>query len=293
MAARPGRAAVAPCPPATLVPRASPRRAAIRAVLALAILGIAPAPLAAQLRPADPGGHPFRAPAFSPLEPATRGLVASAARDTTDARWLGMPDFGERLPFWLRRDEEGPWELAGSLAAGAFARFDLESSNNEFIEAHYRVGLQLRGRLRGVAGRVEFYHVSSHLGDEYLQRTGRSPISTSREALELLLQAAAGDVLVYGGPGWILRASPRFERGSLRLGAIWEPPVAARAAPYAGLEAYLWEEFGREPMVSVEAGARLGSRLRLGIHAGFGPSRAEQFFRESERLAGLVLTLGP
>lgn len=241
----------------------------------------------------DAGGHPFRSPTFSPLEPGTRLSVAAVSRDTS-SRWLALPDFGDRLSFWIRRAPDARWELAGSLAAGAFSRFDLQSSDNEFIHAHYRVGVQLRARLDGLAGRLELHHVSSHLGDEFLRRTGRVPVSTSREALELLLQAAPRGVLVYGGPGWIVRSTRSMGRASVRAGALWEPRWPGGSPdPYVGVEAFAWEELDWRPTVTAEAGARLGPRIRAALQLGFGPSRAEQFSSESERVLGVSFSLTP
>lgn len=241
----------------------------------------------------DAGGHPFRTPAFSPLEPGTRVSVAAVSRDTA-SRWLALPDFGDRLPFWIRRAPGERWELAGALAAGAFSRFDLQGSNNEFIHAHYRVGLQLRARVDELAGRLELYHVSSHLGDEFLRRTGRVPVSTSREALELLVQAAPRSVVVYGGPGWIVRSTRSMGRASLRAGALWEPRWPGGSPdPYLGVEAFAWEELDWRPSITAEAGARLGRRIRVAAQLGFGPSRAEQFSSESERVLGVAFSLTP
>ncbi len=262
--------------------------------------GDAPEPIRQTVRPATPAdalrdglGYPFRTPTFSPLEPGTRLSVAAVSRDTA-SRWLALPDFGDRLPFWIRRAPDDRWELAGSLAAGAFSRFDLQSSENEFIHAHYRVGLQLRARLDELAARLELYHVSSHLGDEFLRRTGRAPVSTSREGLELLVQAAPGGMVLYGGPGWIVRSTRSMGRPSARAGVLWEPRWPGGSPdPYVGVEAFAWQELGWRPSVTAEGGARLGRRIRVALQLGFGPSRAEQFFAENERVFGMAFSLTP
>lgn len=250
--------------------------------------GNGPASLAA-LR--DPGGYPFRTPTHSALEPLIRFGVAHVSRDTSSGN-VFLPDLGDRLSFWLRRAPTGDWELAGAVAGGVFSRFDLERSDNEFIEVHYRVGLQLRARYRAVAARAEVYHVSSHLGDEFLERTGRESITTSREGVELLLQ---GNLLhrltVYGGPGYLLRSTDDFDRPSLRFGGSWSPGNERRRfAPYAAGEIFSWSELDWQPLTSLEAGLRFGRQARLGVTYGAGPSRAEQFFREDEELLGITFS---
>lgn len=234
----------------------------------------------------DPGGYPFRSLASSPLEPLHRFAVTHVSRGARD-RWVALADLGDRLSFWIRRRPNDRLELAGALSAGAFSRFDLESTDNEFIEIHYRVGFQLRARYRGVAARAELYHSSSHLGDEFLLSSGREPIDVSREALELLLQTAPTPwLLIYGGGGVILRSPDPLRRPSARAGVELTSRPRSRARLYLSAEAAAWAEQDWEPMVSAEAGAALGEHSRLGLLVGTGPSRAEQFFRETETVIG-------
>lgn len=239
--------------------------------------------------PADPGGHPFRTPIGSAIEPLHRLVFAHVSRDTVE-RGVVLADLGDRLAFWILRRPEGRVELAGALSAGAFSRFDLQTDRNEFLEVHYRVGFQLRARLGKLAARTELYHVSSHLGDELLVRTGGDPISTSREGVELLLQAAPFPGLtVHAGPGLLLRSTEGLERTSARLGAEWTASGAEAGGrgPYVAAEAFAWAELDWDPLLAVEGGVAFGPRARLGAVFGAGPSRAEQFFRDAETLVGL------
>lgn len=234
---------------------------------------------------------------------------------------MGLVDLGERVAFWLRRgcaagpegperrsSEPGPGRpgrsgaarpgpsLAASVAGAAFSRFDLEENSNEFIEAHFRVGVRLLARLRGLEARAEIYHVSSHLGDEFLQRTGREPISTSREGIELLAQARpVGALRIYGGPGLVVRSTEELDRASVRAGAEWRNPEVRWGPfrPYVSAELFSWDELDWDPLVSSEAGVSFGDgTYRLALTAGTGPSRAEQFFREEdETLWGLSFSV--
>jgi hypothetical protein len=214
-------------------------------------------------------------------------LAVTHVSRASRARWVALTDLGDRLSFWIRRRPRDDLELAGALAAGAFSRFDLESTDNEFIEIHYRVGFQLRARYRGVAARAEFYHSSSHLGDEFLLSSGREPLDVSREALELLLQTAPLPwLLVYGGGGVVVRSSDPVRRPSARVGVELTSRSRSRTRLYLSAEAAGWAEQDWEPMVSAEAGAAFGEHSRLGVMLGTGPSRAEQFLRETETLIG-------
>ena len=238
----------------------------------------------------DPDGHPFRTLRGSPLEPVHRLAFFRAARDSLRSG-IASADLGDRFPFWIRRNPGGGAEVAGALHGGVFSRFDLAGPDQTLVEVHYRLGFLLRARLGAVAARAEVYHVSSHLGDEYLLDTGTQPISTSREGLEILLQGSPWPGLtVYGGAGTLLRTSQDFDRLSLRAGADWESSSDAGARLYASVDVFGWAEVAWAPAVAAEFGAALGRGARLGVVVGAGPSRAEQFFRASERLLGVSIS---
>lgn len=238
----------------------------------------------------DRNGHPFRTPAGSRLEPVHRIAFLAATRDA-ERDDIALADLGDRFGFWIRRDPEGAVEYAGALHGGVFSRFDLGGPDQALIEVHYRLGVLLRARFGEVAARAELYHVSSHLGDEFLVDTGARPISTSREGLEFMLQGSpAPGLAVYGGPGVLLRATDDFEPLSVRAGASWELPPGSSARLHASVDLFTWEELEWKPAIAAEIGAGLGRGSRVGLLLGFGPSRAEQFFRHSERLIGVSVS---
>jgi len=224
------------------------------------------------------------------LEPVHRLEVIGIDLDG-ERRQVVEADLGDRLGFWIHRDSTGDFELAGAIHAGAFSRFDLETANNDFIQIHYRLGFLLRARVGAWAARAELYHVSSHLGDEFLVRTGREPISTSREGVEILLQTSPlPGLMVYGGPGLILRTSQGFETPSVRWGLAWELLDSGAIRPYATAAFFSWSQVDWDPSGTFEAGAALGRRTRLGLLFGFGPSRAEQFFDQKDTVIGLSIS---
>lgn len=265
-------------------------------VVFLAVLLAAVAPLVAQTGDQagvgirDANGHPFRTPAGSPLEPVHRLALLSATRDA-QRDGIALVDLGDRLGFWIRRDPEGKAEYAGAVHGGAFSRFGLAGPDQALIEVHYRIGALLRARFGKLAARAELYHVSSHLGDEFLIDSGALPISTSREGLDIMLQGSpVSGLVVHGGPGVLLRASSDFELLSVRAGASWESAAGSSARLHASLDLFGWAELDWDPVIAAEIGAAVGGGTRMGLLLGFGPSRAEQFLRQSERLVGLSVS---
>lgn len=279
-------------------PGAAPGPAAAAAALVLLLAPATPALAQAEAEaPRRPAGWlPFPPPLASPLEPHTRLAPVRVSRGDR-RRWVGLVDLGDRVALPLAgAGEGGPVALAASVAGGVFSRFDLEGAGNELVEAHYRVGVRLRARLGRLEGRLELRHVSSHLGDEFLERTGRAPVSTSREGVELLIQGRPGPGLrVYGGPGLVVRSTEGLDAPSVRGGVEWRPrgPRWGAFVPYASAEAFAWEELGWDPTLASEAGVAFGGgHFRLALTAGTGPSRAEQFFREgAETLWGLSFSV--
>ncbi len=151
---------------------------AAAAVVALSAPAVAIGQTRAEAGVTDPNGHPFRMPTVSPLESVYRLAPVHVSRGDRDL-WVGLGELGDRWSFWLRQRPDDRFELSGSFHLKAASRFDLESVQNTFIEITFRVGSYLRARYGKVAARVELYHVSSHLGDEFLIEESVEPLSTT------------------------------------------------------------------------------------------------------------------
>ncbi|MFV1986356.1 MAG: DUF1207 domain-containing protein [Gemmatimonadota bacterium] len=267
----------------------------MRGIVAVATLALAsPAEAVGQTR-AESGvtgrtGHPFRMPTISPLESVYRLAPVHVSRGDRSL-WLGLAELGDRWSFWLRQRPDERFELSGAFHLKAASRFDLESVQNTFVEITFRVGGYLRARLGKVAARVEVYHVSSHLGDEFLLEEAVERVSTSREGVDFLFQVAPADGLIlYGGPGWLIRSTLPLATPSFRVGSEWESTADTWVRPYVGVDANAWAELDWNPQVATEAGIALGRNARLGLLFGFGPPRADQFLYETETLVGLSFT---
>ncbi|MDX1394333.1 MAG: DUF1207 domain-containing protein [Gemmatimonadota bacterium] len=235
----------------------------------------------------DPNGHPFRMPTISPIEPIYRLAPVYADTDGDD-EWVGIAEFGDYWAFWLRRRPEGGLELAAAFHGHAASRFSLEAVHNTFIDVTFRAGGYLRARLGSVAARLDLFHVSSHLGDEYVVDNDVEPLRTAREGIELLFEVSPYEgAILFGGPGFILRSSLPLESMSWRVGSEWESVSGSWARPYAGADLFVWGEQDWRPQLTAEAGAALGRNARLGILLALGPPRADQFLYESETLIGL------
>lgn len=237
-------------------------------------------------RVTDRDGLPFRTPGVAPNEPVHRLAALTTNRDTI-RRTIVFAELGDRIGFWLRRDPTGDFELAAGLHAGAASRFDLAGPSQDFIEIRYRVGMLLRARISSVAIRAELFHVSSHLGDEFMASTGAEPISTSREGIEVLLQTSPLPGLwIYGGPGLLIGSSRGRDKRSVRAGVDWESAADGLRA-YASGDVFAWSEVDWGAGWAFEGGVAAGDGFRFGLLAGFGQTRAEQFLGDRETVVGV------
>jgi hypothetical protein len=257
---------------------------------------------------------PLRA---APLEVRLGGALIVTDRDIEDSidgsNLESVVAVGVRIPV-VRFQEEAPGRPAIDLGfeVGVLSRFFMESIEKEQIDTDYRVGVPLGIRYGMWDGRVTLLHVSSHLGDDYLDDNPQPVFQSSREGLELLLGVRPGfDGRIYVGGDLNLGRSEDFtgtgrpgdptvvfttvEKWAFRFGAEWDPTQWGdrRIAPFAAANFEI-TEFTDRIATHVVAGAAFRIKtVRLLVNAEFhdGPSPMGQFRTVDERWAGANLTV--
>jgi hypothetical protein len=155
------------------------------------------------------------------------------------------------------QDPEQGWQL--DFQAGFDGQFDTDHSlDNIGWDGIY--GLYLTRTLGPkTAARVGLHHVSSHVGDEFLERTGRGRINYTREELVVGLSRQMTDELrVYGEVGWgyEVRRQDLQEPGRLEVGAELDRKGA------------LWGDFGWYAAVDLGATEEKDWNLDTSVHVG-------------------------
>lgn len=199
------------------------------------------------------------------------------------------------------------WQL--SLEAGFYGQFDIDHSlDNLGWDGLYGLTLAtVRADGRGPAVKVAVNHISSHVGDEYAERTGRRRIGYTRE--EVALGVSWRPVWrrwqrwrVYGEAAYahVTRNEAFQDPGRGEAGIEYEAPGSVgrtgRWGTYAALDVNVWEERGWEPSVGLAAGFRATSAeriWRLGLLAYDGQIPIGEFFQVEERylIVGMWLDL--
>lgn len=201
------------------------------------------------------------------------------------------------------------WQL--DLAAGFYGQFDIEHSlDNIGWDGLYGLVLSSAPSAPGgTAVRVGVQHWSSHVGDEYAERTGRRRIGYTREEIMVgaawpgLLREGGWRVYVEGGYGYSGNAEDEAgnriqQPGRAQAGVEHEAPgvlgEGGRWGWYTAFDAVAYEERDWTPDLALGAGFLVEARerrWRAGITLYDGRTPIGEFFRSDERYAVLGLWL--
>jgi hypothetical protein len=182
-------------------------------------------------------------------------------------------------------------------------QFDLEGSgqfridpdeNDDLRSADFRAGGALTYGYGPHRLRLGFYHISSHLGDEFLlANPGFIRINWTRDALNLGYSYYWTDNLcLYADTSWALHSD--FSRNwEFQFGVDYAParPTGIRGAPFLAINGHLRQELNYSGNLVVQTGwawrgDRSGHLLRTGLHYYNGLSNQFSFFRVFEQQIG-------
>ncbi|OGN60406.1 MAG: hypothetical protein A3F40_03650 [Chlamydiae bacterium RIFCSPHIGHO2_12_FULL_27_8] len=123
---------------------------------------------------------------------------------------------GDDFPIFRWLDVRGG-DLQIGIEAGMWSVFDMNPSPNigggtAQFNSDYYLGIPLVYAYNKWAWRFRTYHISSHLGDEFLiNNPGFVRVNPSFEAFDVFFSYQAyKNFRVYGGPGWIIHSAQSF-----------------------------------------------------------------------------------
>lgn len=211
-----------------------------------------------------PRGDLFTSPLADQKQPR---FHMTYQRMKTDFGWFNVGSVGFGENFGLLRspgEAEGDgWQLG--ISGAVFALFNLDAASSDLLNADYYVGFPLSFRRGVFSGRARLFHLSSHLGDEYLLEPQPDEpverINLSYEALELLLSWEHRGFRVYGGGFHILHTVTPLGRDRAQAGAELRGRLLGwhTARAVAGIDLQAWDETGWDVDLSVKAGIRVDS----------------------------------
>lgn len=248
-------------------------------------------PWVPQLLPASLIYRPYLA---GPKEPRLGGRVFN----DFDGNWFWDGNLGGQVGLvrWGTTDSFLPEGVQLDAEGAAQVRLNI-SDDVDLYAADFRGGLPLTfgwGRHRT---KLAYYHLSSHLGDEFvLKHPGFNRLNYSRDALLLGHAILVGEATrIYTEVGWAFHhevAGP----WEFQVGAEHAPryPTGPAGAPFAALNVHLREEVDFRGGMTVQLGwAWVGDysprRLRVGLFYFHGKSSQFSFpFQHDQHLGAGV-----
>ncbi|MDB5241811.1 MAG: hypothetical protein JWP57_2436 [Spirosoma sp.] len=253
-----------------------------------------------------PKGHLFEPILLDPLESQTYGSVFPVYI-TEGKRYNGsiVPfAFGFAKPFYRRtaeagRAEEWVLDLASFTQFEAYHDATLNKALRRIINTDYKISIIYNIR-RGVnAYRFRVYHLSSHLGDDYIFRnkiTLPTPNSVNYELLDLTYSRMIQAWRLYGGIGFVLRKPEERKLLSGQLGLYYKKLSDRGARLVGGVDVKVWQQTDFRPGIHGGIGIEVGRTQNnltflLEGYSGFRPY--SQFENQQTSWIGLGLYLNP
>jgi hypothetical protein len=215
-----------------------------------------------------------------------------------DKGWLWDVALGGRAGM-LRFGTNDSWLPEGvqvDIEGAAFPRLNLEQCRR-LDSVDFRFGIPLTARRGPWEGKLAYYHLSSHLGDEFfLDEPDRVPINYIRDVLVLALALRPHtDLRLYAEAGWAFLTDGGSRPWEFQFGAEYSPvePSGLLGAPFFAVNSRIREAVDFGGNLTVQAGVQwrgqTGQLFRTGFHYFNGKTHQYQFYREHEEQIGLGL----
>jgi len=227
-------------------------------------------------------------------EPRLGSTITSFRNDG----WLWEGTLGARVGLLRYGDQDPVFPQGFQIDAEGAASVRLDVEDDVNVRAtDYRVGVPFTYGYGSQQIKFAYYHMSSHLGDEFvLQHPGFRRLNWSRDALVLGHSIHMTERLrLYAEVGWAFYSEIN-EPWEFQFGFDWAPhgPTGFRGAPFFAVNTHLRQEVDYGGNVSIMTGwgwvsDRDRHLLRLGVHYYNGESNQFSFFDEFEEQVGVGL----
>ena len=207
-----------------------------------------------------------------------------------DRGWLWDVALGGRVGI-LRHGNRDPllaqgWQI--DIEGAAFPRLELE--NRDLISVDFRFGIPITARLGPLETKFAYYHLSSHLSDEFMISNPKAVrINLVRDAIVWAVAIRPHQGLrFYAEAGWAFNTDGRSKPWEFQFGAEYSPihPTTFSGAPFFAVNGRIREEVDFGGSVTVQTGwqwrGETGRLFRLGVHYFNGKTDQYQFFEEHE-----------
>jgi len=184
------------------------------------------------------------------------------------------------------------WEMA--FEGAALPRVDPDADSSPLIAVDYRIGLLSTWRFGPNAFKAGYYHLSSHLGDEFLiNNPGFVRLNYVRDsAIVGWTRDLTRETQVYGEVAYAFNHEDGALPWEFQYGIQYSPRVPGLlGAPFGGVNGHTRQDFHYETSINVVAGWQWWSEqsnhtFRVGIQYYDGPALQYSFVNKHETLMG-------
>ncbi|MHB8898615.1 MAG: DUF1207 domain-containing protein [Thermoguttaceae bacterium] len=190
-------------------------------------------------------------------------------------------------------DRPQGWQL--DIEGAGMPRLDLEHEERDLMAADFRFGIPLTYGRGDYQTKFAYYHLSSHLGDEYMVR--HETLVRRNYSRDVLVWGHSWfvipDVRLYGEAGWAMACDGGSEPWEFQFGVDYSPVegTGQRGSPFVALNAHLRQEFDFGGNLVVQTGWQwrgyTGHLFRVGMHYLQGMSDQWEYYDQYEDKLGL------
>ena len=219
--------------------------------------------------------------------------VFNAAAGRSGAVWENTLGAHVGLLRYGTNDAVNPQGWQFDLEGAAMPRVDM--GHEDDLEAvDFRAGWLVTHRRGPNAFKAGYYHLSSHVGDEFLIRNvGFERINYVRDSLIVgwTRDLFTPDLQIYGEVAWALYAQDGAKPLELQYGIQYSPLVfGLRGAPFAAVNGHTRQDFNYITSINAQVGwqwrGASNHTLRTGFQYYEGPALQWSFVGQSERMVG-------
>jgi hypothetical protein len=204
---------------------------------------------------------------------------------------VGLVRYGTENALWPQG-----WQL--DVEGAAFPRLDLEH-DMDLMAVDFRGGLLSTTRTGPIETKFGYYHLSSHLGDEYLIRYPDALNTRINYVRDSLIAGTAvylnAGLRLYGEVGWAFNTDGGAKPWEFQFGVDFSDPEPSGVcgAPFFAINAHLRQENNFGGNLTVQTGwqwrGRDGHLIRIGMQYFNGLSDQYEFYNTFEEQIGFGL----
>lgn len=221
-----------------------------------------------------PKGHLFEPILLDPIEAQSYAAVGRALNKSFISSGLYLPfsiGFQKGLVRWegaKRRKKEIVLDLTSFTQFEVFYSQSEKKLKRHLLNTDYKVSISWQGQVNAEQSfRLRFYHISSHLGDDYLLKNGytsfyRNPVNYEHTDFTYSWQKAHWRY--YAGAGVGIRPIQERKRLAFQGGVLFRTPVIGKKDLkwIVGVDMRSLQQTDFEPGIKISFGVQVGKEER-------------------------------